>query len=118
MSGPAAALSKYVADSVLIRPELVGGQVGIALYDPAKAMFLYGYQQNKYFMPASNTKLFSLFAGLKYLGDSLVGMRYLVTDSALLVLPSADPSFLHPDYASQPVMDIMRRVGKKILAGR
>ncbi|HEV2354045.1 MAG TPA: D-alanyl-D-alanine carboxypeptidase, partial [Puia sp.] len=112
--GPASAIGKYVTDSVLARPELAGGQVGIAVYDPAKARLIYGFQEHKYFMPASNTKLFSLFAGLKYLGDSLVGMRYLVTDTALLVLPSGDPSFLHPDYAAQPVIDLMRRTGKRI----
>ncbi|HXD77509.1 MAG TPA: D-alanyl-D-alanine carboxypeptidase [Puia sp.] len=107
-------LDKYIQDSVLTRPELAGGQVGIAVYDPSKASFLEAYQATKYFVPASNTKLFSLYAGLKYLGDSLVGMRYLVTDTALLVLPSGDPSFLHPDYPVQPVMDLMRKTGKKI----
>ena len=60
-------------DSLLTRPELVAGQVGICVYDPAKATYIYNYQGDKYFIPASNTKLFTLYAGLKYLGDSLVG---------------------------------------------
>ena len=110
-------LAAFVEDSLLTRPELVAGQVGICVYDPAKAAYIYNYQGNKYFIPASNTKLFSLYAGLKYLGDSLVGMRYLVTDTALLVFPSGDPTFLHPAYPSQPVIDLMRSVGKKYLAG-
>ena len=81
-------LTAFVEDSLLARPELASGQVGICVYDPVKAVYIYNYQGNKYFIPASNTKLFSLYAGLKYLGDSLVGMRYLVTDTALLVFPS------------------------------
>lgn len=108
------ALAAFVEDSLLARPELVGGQVGICIYDPVKAVYIYNHQGDKYFMPASNTKLFSLYAGLKYLGDSLVGMRYLVTDTALLVLPAGDPTFLSPAYAAQPVIDLMRKVGKKI----
>jgi D-alanyl-D-alanine carboxypeptidase/D-alanyl-D-alanine-endopeptidase (penicillin-binding protein 4) len=107
-------LTAFVEDSLLVRPELVSGQVGICVYDPVKAVYIYNYQGNKYFIPASNTKLFSLYAGLKYLGDSLVGMRYLVTDTALLVMPSGDPTFLHPAYPSQPVIDLMRKTGKKI----
>ena len=107
-------LGAFVQDSMLARPELTGGQVGIAVYDPAQAAFLYQYQSDKYFIPASNTKLFSFYAGLKYLGDSLVGMRYRITDTALLVLPSGDPTFLHPSYMSQPVIDLMRKTGKHI----
>src|ERR1700743_756437 len=100
----------FVQDSLLARPELAGAQVGICIYDPATAGYLYNFQGDKYFVPASNTKLFSLFAGLKYLGDSLVGIRYRTTDTALLVLPAGDPTFLHPAYAVQPVMDLMRKV--------
>ena len=89
-------------------------QVGISLYDPIAARYTYNYQGDKYFIPASNTKLFSLYAGMKYLGDSLPGMRYKVTDTALLVIPTGDPTFLHPAYSSQPVMDLMKKTGKKI----
>ena len=107
-------LQQFVSDSLLQQPGLRSAQVGISLYDPAAASWLYNYQGDKYFIPASNTKLFSLYAGLKYLGDSLVGMRYYITDTALFVIPSGDPTFLHPAYPSQPVIDLMRKAGKNI----
>jgi D-alanyl-D-alanine carboxypeptidase/D-alanyl-D-alanine-endopeptidase (penicillin-binding protein 4) len=107
-------LQPFVEDSLLAQPGLQSAQVGISLYDPATATWLYNYQGDKYFIPASNTKLFSLYAGLSYLGDSLVGMRYRITDTALFVIPSGDPTFLHPAYTSQPVIDLMRKVGKDI----
>jgi D-alanyl-D-alanine carboxypeptidase/D-alanyl-D-alanine-endopeptidase (penicillin-binding protein 4) len=107
-------LGAFVRDSLLTRAELAAAQVGICVYDPAKASYIFNYQGDKYFIPASNTKLFSLYAGLKFLGDSLVGMRYRINDTALLVIPSGDPTFLHPAYAAQPVMDLLRKVGKRI----
>ena len=107
-------LQPFVDDSLLAQPGLRSAQVGISLYDPATAAWLYNYQGDKYFIPASNTKLFSLYAGLSYLGDSLVGMRYRIVDTALFVIPSGDPTFLHPAYAAQPVIDLMRKVGKDI----
>jgi serine-type D-Ala-D-Ala carboxypeptidase/endopeptidase (penicillin-binding protein 4) len=107
-------LRQFVADSLLQQPGLVSAQVGISLYDPATATYKYNYQGDKYFIPASNTKLFSLYAGLKYLGDSLVGMRYRVTDTALFIIPSGDPTFLHPAFSSQPVIDLMKKTGKNI----
>ncbi len=43
---------------------------GIAVSDHAQT-FIYTYQADKYFTPASNIKIISLLPGLKYLGDSL-----------------------------------------------
>src|ERR1700761_7643440 len=111
---PGHSLQTFVGDSLLSQPGLQSAQVGISLYDPATAAYIYNYQGDKYFIPASNTKLFSLYAGLSYLGDSLVGMRYRVTDTVLFVLPAGDPTFLHPDYSSQPVIDLMRKINKDI----
>ncbi|MDO6434264.1 D-alanyl-D-alanine carboxypeptidase [Flavitalea sp. BT771] len=102
------------AKSVFSQAGLESAQVGICLYDPASATYLYEQQSNKYFIPASNTKLFSLYAGLKYLGDSLVGVRYRETDTAIFLVPAGDPSFLHPAYSSQPVMDFLKRTKKPL----
>ncbi len=102
------------ADREFTQPGLASSQVGICLYDPARSTFLLEQQADKYFIPASNTKLFSLYAGLKYLGDSLVGLRYRETDTALFLVPAGDPTFLHPSFGHQPVMDFLRRTKKSL----
>ena len=88
--------------------------MGISIYDPATARYLYDYQGDKYFVPASNTKLFTLYAGLKCLGDSLVGIRYRETDTALFIVPAGDPTLLYPVFKQQPVIDFLQRTKKKI----
>jgi D-alanyl-D-alanine carboxypeptidase/D-alanyl-D-alanine-endopeptidase (penicillin-binding protein 4) len=108
---PAAAgnpIQQYTEEDLLHQPGLLPAQVGICLYDPEKTSFLYSYQGDKFFIPASNTKLFSLYAGMKYLGDSLVGMRYRQTDTALFVLSTGDPTLLHPAYPDQPVVHLLQ----------
>ncbi|HVS95717.1 MAG TPA: D-alanyl-D-alanine carboxypeptidase, partial [Puia sp.] len=100
--------------SLLGLPGLRPAQAGISLYDPATARYLFDYQGDKYFMPASNTKLFSLYAGLKYLGDSLPGIRYRMTDTALFIVPTGDPTLLHPAYPDQPVVRFLQRAGRNI----
>jgi serine-type D-Ala-D-Ala carboxypeptidase/endopeptidase (penicillin-binding protein 4) len=92
-----------ISDSVL-----QSAHVGVCVFDPQADRFLYNYQGDKYFVPASNTKLFSLYAGMKYLGDSLVGIRYLERDSDILILPTGDPTLLQPEFAQQPVIDFLR----------
>jgi len=103
-----------VLDSMLQQPGLKPAQVGVCLYDPAAATYKVNYQGDKYFIPASNTKLFSLYAGMKYLGDSLIGMRYVVTDTALFIYPTGDPTLLHPDFADQPVVRALQGTKKNI----
>ncbi len=96
------------ANSLLLKDSAIStGHIGISIYEPATGKYWYNYDATKYFVPASNTKLFSLYAGLKYLGDSLPGLRYeLGSDSNLLIQPTGDPTFLHPEF-SQPVYQFL-----------
>ena len=49
--------------------------VGISLFNATDNKYLFDLNAKKYFVPASNTKLFSCYAALKYLGDSLAGIN-------------------------------------------
>src|SRR5882672_5355621 len=49
---------------ILNNAALQSAHIGISVYDPASNKYLYNYQGDKYFVPASNTKLFSLYAGM------------------------------------------------------
>ena len=111
---PSHSIGQFARKELLQQPGLPSAQVGISLYDPAKATYLYNWQESKYFVPASNTKLFTLYAGMKYLGDSLVGIRYRQTDTALFIVPSGDPTLLHPDFPRQPVIDLLKNAKKNI----
>mgnify|MGYP003539427736 FL=1 len=96
------------ANDILIKDTAIStGHIGISIYEPATDKYWYNYNATKYFIPASNTKLFTLYAGMKYLGDSLVGMRYTFYDALsskdgnikiLALNPSGDPTFLNPEF--------------------
>ncbi|MDN3658386.1 D-alanyl-D-alanine carboxypeptidase [Ferruginibacter paludis] len=98
------------ATTILFNDTIVGsGFTGISIYEPSTGKYWYNHDATKNFVPASNVKLFSLYAGLKYLGDSLTGLRYQQTDSGLIIYPTGDPSFLHPDFKQQPVFDFLKK---------
>ncbi len=84
------------------------GHIGISIYHPATHQYYYNHEATKLYVPGSNVKLFTLYAGMKYLGDSLIGLRYQQQDSALIIYPTGDPSFLHPDFKTQPVFDFLK----------
>src|SRR6188472_796045 len=81
------------AKQVINDSSLLTAHVGISIYDPATGKYWYNYQGDKYFVPASNTKLPTCYAAMKYLGDSLKCFLAMENDTALFLLPSADPTF-------------------------
>jgi len=107
-------IGHLAGEDILSNTALQSAHIGISVFDPANNQYLYNYQGDKYFVPASNTKLFSLYAGMKYLGDSLTGIRYMETDTAIFILPSGDPTLLHPDYKKQPVIEFLKKTNKNI----
>lgn len=94
-------------------PELASAHIGISIYEPAGHKFWYSYQSDKFFVPASNIKIFSCYAGMKYLGDSLTGLRYAENDKDIFIQPTGDPSLLHPDYPRQPIVSFLQQKTSK-----
>ena len=99
------------ANTVLLKDTaIMQGHIGISIYEPATGKYWYNYNAEKYFVPASNTKLFTLYAGMKYLGDSLVGLRYeIIKDTVVDIYPTGDPTFLHIDFTKQPVLNFLKK---------
>lgn len=100
-------IAKSARQDVYNSKALRSAHVGITIFEPATGRYWYNYQGDKYFVPASNTKIPTCYAAMKYLGDSLIGIRYTRQGKSLLVLPTGDPSFLHPDFSAQPVVDFL-----------
>jgi D-alanyl-D-alanine carboxypeptidase/D-alanyl-D-alanine-endopeptidase (penicillin-binding protein 4) len=71
--------------------------IGFTLYDPDRKRTLYDHQGDRYFIPASNTKLFTLYASLRLLGDSIPALRYVQQGDSLIFWGTGDPSFLYDD---------------------
>ncbi|MBL0181251.1 MAG: D-alanyl-D-alanine carboxypeptidase [Chitinophagaceae bacterium] len=94
------------ANTILLNDTAIStGHIGISIYEPATGKYWYNYDATKYFIPASNTKLFTLYAGMKYLGDSLVAARLKTAGASVSVYPSGDPTFLNPEFEFQPLFN-------------
>ncbi|HKH60058.1 MAG TPA: D-alanyl-D-alanine carboxypeptidase [Flavitalea sp.] len=107
-------IGKTAKTDLINDSSLLHAHIGISIFDPLSNKFLYNYQSEKYFVPASNTKIFSCYAGMKYLGDSIAGIKYLEDDTAIYLLPTADPTLLHKDYSRHPVIDFLKRTPKSV----
>jgi serine-type D-Ala-D-Ala carboxypeptidase/endopeptidase (penicillin-binding protein 4) len=108
------------ATTILLKDSAVAtGHIGICIYEPATDKYWYNYNSSHYFIPASNTKLFTLYAGMKYLGDSLVGLRYqtqkMGTEIITEITPTGDPTFLLAEFKKQPVIDFFKQQKKIVI---
>ena len=101
-------LQKAANKNILEAGNLAGAHIGIHVFDPASNASLFSYQSNKYFVPASNTKIVTCFAALKYLGDSVAAAQVISTDSGMHVYASGDPTFLQPEYATHPLLNVLK----------
>ena len=68
---------------------------GFMLYDLTENKELFSFQSDRYFTPASNTKIFTLYTSLVVLGDSVPGLRYIENGDSLIFAGTGDPSFLY-----------------------
>lgn len=78
------------------------------IYEPASKKTILEHHSNKYFLPASTTKIFSFYAGLKLLKDSVPALKYMVSRDTLYFSGTGDPTFLHRNFDSSRVLDFLR----------
>lgn len=112
-------IQQTAKQQLLSQPALQPAHVGIAVLDAASGKYLYNYQSDKYFIPASNTKLYTCFAAMKYLGDSLIALRYVDKGGGNIELEgNGDPTFLHPGFPNQPAYQFLQKQKRILLTNQ
>jgi D-alanyl-D-alanine carboxypeptidase/D-alanyl-D-alanine-endopeptidase (penicillin-binding protein 4) len=89
-------------------------QVGFALYDMEGKQMIFQKDADKYYTPASNTKLFTFYAGLKIAPDSIPSLRYVEKGDSLIFWGTGDPSLLHTVLKGTKAIDLLKQTNKKL----
>jgi D-alanyl-D-alanine carboxypeptidase/D-alanyl-D-alanine-endopeptidase (penicillin-binding protein 4) len=89
-------------------------QVGFALYDKDKKEMIFQKDADKYYTPASNTKLFTFYAGLKMMPDSLPSLKYIEQGDSLIFWGTGDPSFLHTLLKGTKAYEFLKKTNKQL----
>lgn len=106
---------KELEEKIINSPVFSQIFTGFALYHPKQDNFLYTHEAEKYYTPASNTKLFTLYTSLVVLGDSIPTLVYQETDTAIIFWGAGDPSFLNPLLPKDTsVLSFLKNTTKKL----
>jgi serine-type D-Ala-D-Ala carboxypeptidase/endopeptidase (penicillin-binding protein 4) len=100
---------------VALEDSLMGAHLGVMVVEAETGKVIAEHNSHKYFVPASNTKLLSMYAGLKYLPDTLIGLRYYDAGDTIYAQPTGDPTLLVDEYKTHPVMNWLRAVKKPVV---
>lgn len=98
-------------------PVIKAAHIGISIYDAGTEKYVHNHQGDRYFVPASNTKIPTCYAAMKYLGDSLTALYYNIpAPGSVMIAGTGSPDLLHPDYPAQPVMEFLRPFNNIVLS--
>lgn len=88
-------ISGLAEQLVINDSSLATAHVGISIFEPSKNKYWFNYQGDKYFTPASNTKLATCYVAMKHLGDSLIGILEAENDTRFIFyLQPIPPCFM------------------------
>jgi len=88
--------------------------VGLAVYSLADHKMVFAQNADKYFTPASNTKLFTFYGGLKMIKDRLPALRYIERGDSLIFWGTGDPSFLQTKLKGNDAYQFLKQSNKQL----
>jgi len=107
-------ISKKVAKEFKNSQVIKQYQVGFALYNPVDKKMVFQKDADKYFTPASNTKLYTFFASLKMLPDLMPALKYIERNDSLIFWGTGDPAFLQFAVKDKSAYNFLLASNKKL----
>ena len=110
ISTPAGAqyIRKRRVKKLFRQSEMMNGHfAGFVLYDLDKQRTIYEQNADKYFTPASNTKLFTFYTCLQMLGDSIPSMQYVTRGDSLIFWGTGAPGLLHRELKGTKPLNLL-----------
>jgi len=107
-------VSANIASSLKKSRVLKQHYVGLSVYSLSERKMVYQQNADRYFTPASNTKLFTFYGGLKMIKDRIPALRYIEKGDSLIFWGTGDPSFLQTKLKGTAAYDLLRQSKKQL----
>ncbi|SFZ90321.1 D-alanyl-D-alanine carboxypeptidase / D-alanyl-D-alanine-endopeptidase (penicillin-binding protein 4) [Flaviramulus basaltis] len=81
---------------------------GVLVFNPKTNDTVFKYNANKYFIPASNTKIFTLYTALQFLPNQIPAFKYTLENDKITIQGTGDPTFLHTFFNDSTALKMAR----------
>ena len=81
---------------------------GFMVYNPEGKEVLYEYNSQKYFTPASNTKIFTLYTSLKLLPIYSPALKYSFKNDSTYIQGTGNPTLLHAYFKDTTLLNFLK----------
>lgn len=85
---------------------------GLLVVNPETKDTVFNYNANKYFIPASNTKIFTLYTALQTLPEKVPAFKYNIEADTITIQGTGDPTFLHPFFNDSTAIKLVSNYKK------
>jgi len=114
-SSEAQHIRKRRVKKIFRQSEMTNGHfAGFVLYDLDKQCVIYEQNADKYFTPASNTKLFTFYTCLRMLGDSIPSLQYVTRGDSLIFWGTGAPGLLHRELKGTGALDVLKAAKQQL----
>ena len=114
-SSPKRMIGKYLKTN-LSNPFYENQFTGILFIDAATKDTIYDLNSSKYFTPASNTKIVTLYTALQSLPEQIPALRYITRNDTLFFEGTGDPSLMHPYFQDTTAVQFLRKYPNLVYA--
>nr|WP_293301334.1 D-alanyl-D-alanine carboxypeptidase [Allomuricauda sp.] len=84
---------------------------GLVVVDAHSQKTIYDQNGDRYFLPASNTKVVTFYTGVKMLPKNIPTLKYAVANDTLFIEGTGDPSWLHPHLKDSTAIQWLKKQG-------
>jgi len=89
---------------------------GLEIYDLDKNKSIFSSRADNFFTPASNTKLLTMYAALRYLEENIPAAYYRFNGDTVMVWGGGDPGTLYKDiHGTSPFVEFLKSINKTIV---
>ncbi|MFH4965921.1 D-alanyl-D-alanine carboxypeptidase [Gaetbulibacter sp. M235] len=85
---------------------------GLLVYNPKTHDTVFKYNADKYFTPASNTKIFTLYTALHTLPEQIPAFKYTIQNDTITILGTGNPAFLHTFFNDSTALKMAKNYKK------
>ncbi|MFH6604366.1 D-alanyl-D-alanine carboxypeptidase/D-alanyl-D-alanine-endopeptidase [Maribacter algicola] len=100
-------IQKHVATTI-DSPFFKNQFTGLLVIDPITKDTLIDRNGARYFTPASNTKIFTLYAALQLLPDQIPALKSILKNDTLFIEGTGDPTLLHPHFNDSTTIEFLK----------